>query len=83
MVRTTGYVAAALVLFVTAEVLGGQVGYLWSFPERLDQADIVVIATKGTTRDTGAKTVIGMGVVCSVATTPPAFTLSLWQLRQY
>lgn len=52
--QRTAYVIVALVLLHVAAT--AQVGYLWSFNERTSQSDLVVIAARVATRDTGIRT---------------------------
>lgn len=48
--------ALLLAVIPSAPSLSAQIGYLWSFEERLAKADLVVIARRMETRDTGVRT---------------------------
>lgn len=62
-------ILALLCLTATSVPVHAQVGRLWSFEERRAESDLVVIATRGTTREIGKTTLLSSFPVIEVSPT--------------
>jgi hypothetical protein len=67
-VRKSAFAIALLAVFATTQPGFAQIGRLWSFEERRAESDLVVVATRGTTREIGKTTLLSDFPVIEVST---------------